>query len=648
MKKIFVVLMLLLGASFSSIADNPSLGYEKFGHLPMVTKARVSPDGKLVVAVLNNEEGPSVVVSPFGTKDLNTIVRLKKSQDLIEKIYWLNNERLMIEASYSAVSSGTRYRQSRFFAVNFDGSELKEIKRKYAKGTPYWEQNLELRLLSILPDNKDHILIQMHDRNDNATSVFKVNVYTNGFDKQFANKYDVYHWSTNKVGDVLFGYGRDRYDHSNETTVYWARESVEHEWKLIKKRKAFDTYTFSPMLVENGKVFVMSTYQTGRESLWLFDLKTGEFDSLVYGHEEYDIDRVIFNSKRTEIIGVRYYEHYLKNHFLDEDKNNIFKMVQNSFKGYETSIASWSEDNKQILVWAQKDNSPSKYFWLDVDKRAGSFWFSQYPYLEGKKLGNKSPISFKARDGMQLHGYLAMPANVGKKKPKLVVYPHGGPLDVRDNQSFDPYVQYMTNLGYAVLQVNFRGSGGYGVRYLTNGYREWGKKMQTDVYDAVGWLTEQGNVDTKNTCMVGGSYGGYVALTAAFQKANAYQCIVSIAGIPDLYTLAYDDMRHKGGLRAHVRETIGDPNVDEIAKELKQYSATNNLHKIKAPILLIHGARDSRVDVSQSRDFYEKSKKAGLDIEYVELKYGSHFLDENDDRLTTFEALGDFLQEHLD
>ncbi len=646
MKKILLILILSL-VTCLGYAKTPSLNYEQYGHLPMMTKARVSPDGSLVAAVFNNEDGPSIVVSNFGSNDLETIVKLKKSQDRIDTIYWANNDRLIISASYATSGFGDRYRISRLFSVNKDGTDLIEIKRNLKKDAPDWLKRMSPRLISSLPNDSNNILVQLYNREDKAPSVFKVNIYKNDFVKVFANKYNVHSWGVNKEGEVVFGYGLDEDDKTNETQTFWFKSEESNDWQLLHKKKYYEKETFVPLLVEDDKVYVLSDHKTGLNALWLYDIKSGTFDKLIYSHDKYDLNGAIFNFERSKIIGVRYADNYLQTHFFDESDNNIHKIVTNSFKTYKTSIASWSIDRKKILVMAQEHNTPSKYFWLDLHKKAGGFWFSQYPYLEGKALGNKSAFEFEATDGMKLNGYITMPSAPSDTKPKLIVHPHGGPFGPRDYQYFDPYVQYLTNLGYAVLQVNFRGSGGFGTRYQHKGYQQWGKRMQQDVYDSIDWIAKQNVVDTDNACIVGGSYGGYVALTASFQRPEQFKCIVSIAGISNLYELAKEDSRWKGGLRAHVRETIGDINDDEVVKDLKNNSAEYHLDKIKSPILLIHGVNDTRVNASQSREFFTKAKNAGINVEYEEFKYGTHFLDENDNRLAAFKALGEFLKTHL-
>jgi dipeptidyl aminopeptidase/acylaminoacyl peptidase len=643
-----IITFLLFSTAFLSQAEKQTLGYKSFAHLPMVQHARVSPDGKHIVSVLNSAEGPSVVVSKFSETEISTIAKLTKNKDRIDSIYWLNNERVIISASRSQKNGKDRYRVSSYFAVNIDGSDVMTIQARKNQAATSWERRWTsfLSLKSILPDDDKHILVQVYDFRDKAQAVFKVNVYTNEFTKLFSNKYDVDRWFVNSDDFVQFGIGSKK--HEPGVSLIWFRNSEADEWKIISERKTFDGATFTPVLVRNGKLWIKSDRINRRSSLWEYDPVTAEYTKEIYGHDKYDIDSVVYAEDRKTPIGVRYTAHYEEIHYFNSQEQNLSKTVAASFKNYHVTIASMSKDSKQLLVYAENDNSPSKYFWLDLAKRAGGFWFSQYPYLEGKTLVKKEPFTFKASDGMELHGYLTMPTKLASgKKPPLIVHPHGGPIGPRDDQGFDYLTQFLAAQGYAVLQTNFRGSGGYGSNYLTAGYKQWGKKMQQDVYDSIDWLEKQNIVDHDNACFVGWSYGGYAALTAAYQKPDDFNCIVSIAGISDLSGMAYRDTRSSGSLKNIILMQIGDPDDAANNKELQKLSAINQLSKIKAPILLVHGKNDTRVNHGQSMDFYKAAKKENLNVEYVEFEYGTHDLDEEQNRVDAFKEIERFLQEHL-
>ncbi len=647
--KLFSMLIIALTILVSPTSFAKSkLNYEQFAHLPLIRGAVVSPDGSKVAAIYESEAGPSVVVAPFGTANLETVAQLDKDRDRIDNVIWAGSNRLLVNSSWSEKYGKRRWRENRYFSIDLKTNEAQILKAPRLRKVSEWEERLgeRLRLISTLPKEDDYILVQAYDYKDKGQAVFRVNVATNEFDKQFINRYNVNSWYVDTNGEVIFGTGIK--ENEPEVIQYWYRKPGTEKWKMIKEFKNMADDTFSPILVQDDTLWVKSNRELGRDAIWQFDPSTGEFGDIIYSHPKYDVGGVLLNGTRTRAIGVSYTEHFIERHYFDKNDAALDQLVANSFPGYKTFIASRDINNKKLLILAYKNDSPTKYFWLDLSKRAGGFWFSQYPYLEGNQLGKTEPFTYKARDGMELYGYLTMPPNLkAGEKPPLVIHPHGGPFGPRDDQNFAYMVQFLANMGYAVLQPNFRGSGGYGSEYQTAGYKEWGLKMQNDVYDSVEWLRGQGTVDVDNACVVGWSYGGYVALTAAFQKPKAYECIISIAGISDVEMLADEGNRRRSALTEFYKEAIGNVDIEEEKQQLKNASAINFVSRIKAPVLLIHGKNDTQVHYGQSEDFYEAADKAGVDIDYIEFETGTHYLDENSNRLKAFKAIEKFLKKHL-
>ena len=635
MRKLCLLLCLLTAPALAE-----KLPYEHFGHLPIVEQPSVSPNGELVALVVNSDRGPTVNIAPFSSRELTPIIQLKSGEDRIDWIEWANDDRLLVSASQSSLISGDRIRISRLFSIGADGQGLREIKRKTVTPPKWFEVFYDTtRIVSWLRDDPEHVLIELYDTLDEAIAVFKVNIYTNKFEKLFVNTYDVNSWYANGEGEVVLGTSRDE----NIRTT-WYREDSDADWRELDSREIFESETFSPILIKGDRAYVFSDHEIGRQGIWLYDIVSGEFEELIYAADGHDVETAILSVDRDELVGATYYDHYRVKTYFDEAYEATSKIVDKSFSDYQTFIASRSKDRKRMIVQVLRDNSPPKYFWLDLGEGAGGFWFSQYPYLEEQQLADVQPFEYEARDGMPLNGYLTLPVDA-KKKPPLIVFPHGGP-SARDYQYFDEFVQFFANRGYAVLQMNFRGSDGFSNNYKVAGYREWGKAMQTDIYDAVEWLEGQGTVDTQKACIVGASYGGYAALVAAFQQPERFKCVVSISGISDLTEHAVDTARG-GWYEPFVIKTIGDPGDADDRKMLDDASASNNIAMIKRPILLIHGTHDTQVRVQQARDFYKKAKRAGVKVKYIELEHGTHYFDENQNRLEVFKALDGFLGKHL-
>lgn len=614
---------------------------EHFGHLPMVDMPSVSPTGRYVAAILHGEEGPTIVVSDFGSRELDAIVKLKYGEDRIEWIEWANDDRLLISVSEPARGTGFRYRINRLYQVGRDGSGMRQVRRKDVRDLAPRDAYISTdTVLSMLPGDPDHILMQLWDGRDNAFAVFRVNLEKNSFDKLFPNTYDVDQWYVNGSGEVVLGMERFR----NRLTT-WYRPDDSSDWEVLDEREAFEDATFDVVSIEDDEAIVITDRETRYQAAWRYDLESGEFVELIYAPEGHDISGTILSNDRERIIGFSYVDHYRQDYYLDPAAAATYETVRNSFPDYSTYIASASEDMQRLIVVAQRDDIPPKYVWMDLAKPAAGAWFAQYPYLEGKALPRKTPFQFEAADGTRIEGYLTMPLKADGEKPSLVVFPHGGPWS-RDTQGFDPWVQFMANRGHAVLQVNFRGSEGYGTDFQVAGYRQYGQLMQDDLYAAIDWLEAQDLADTERACIVGFSYGGYAALTAAFQRPDMFDCIGSFAGIADLHEMVAVGSLDTSTKRVFAR-TIGDIDDSEDEEMLEAVSPVNHVNRMQAPILLIHGTQDTRVDVDQSRDFVSRAREAGIDVEYIEIEDGTHFLDEHHNRLTVFRALDRFLDEHL-
>ena len=685
-----VVVLLSLFVAFNTTAQE--LPYTAFGTLPVIEQPRVSPDGAHVAAILNGPDGPTVVVSDFGSTDLNAIVRLENDESRLDWIRWANDERILISVSESSGLGAKRYRVPRLYQVGLDGKDMKQVRRKVT-GKEYqrqveWMKNMPTnKIISILPDEPDHILMQLWDEWDEAYAVYKVEFAKNKFKKQFPNSYNVSEWTADSKGNVIYGWEHDVY---SKEYVYWYRPLGEKKWRKLDSRKFAETTSFWPAGIEGDEAIVFSDREFGRVAVWRYDIATGEYRDLLFAVDGHDIAGTITSNDQSKILGVYYYDHFRVDHYFDSDAEQKAKLVASSFPEHAVSIVSRSLDQNRMMVSLYKDNEPQKYVWVDLAQKAASSWFSQYPDLQGVAMPNVQPIEFEARDGRKITGYLTMPLQWDGEKPSLIVHPHGGPSS-RDLQYFDSLVQFFANRGHAVLQVNFRGSSGFGTEFNQAGWRQWGQAMQEDVYDAVAWVENQGLIDKDRKCVVGaGGYGGYVALVAAYQKPHDYRCIVSIAGISDLNaqmkTLSvyrdpkqfigtvvgtpydsddkqvlhedaatgssdfYVQARRHSIYRARkqvIGTEVGNPSNSDDIEMMENNSAVGHIVETRAPHLVVHGSQDSQVRIQQARHFYDMATREKIDIEYLELEDGTHYLDEYNNRLAVFKALDEFLDANL-
>jgi dipeptidyl aminopeptidase/acylaminoacyl peptidase len=329
--------------------------------------------------------------------------------------------------------------------------------------------------------------------------------------------------------------------------------------------------------------------------------------------------------------------------FFDPADQKAWNAVRAAFKGDRVQLESWSQDRTKIVVLVDSETQGPAYALVDLTTKRAIWLGGRYQKLTEKDISPVRPLRFKAKDGMELTGYLTIPHGAQAKNLPLVVFPHGGPAS-RDTPGFDWWAQAMANRGYAVLQVNFRGSEGFGWSHLNAGFGEWGGKMQTDLSDGVRHLAAEGVIDPKRVCIVGASYGGYAALAGAAIDTGVYRCAASYGGVSDLKKMvAWSKARSEAAFRYWIRFMGADSGKDQI---LTDRSPAARGDKVAIPVLLIHGRDDSVVPLEQSRVMAEALEKAGKPVEFVVLKGEDHWLSRGDTRTQTLAAMVAFLEKH--
>jgi dipeptidyl aminopeptidase/acylaminoacyl peptidase len=303
----------------------------------------------------------------------------------------------------------------------------------------------------------------------------------------------------------------------------------------------------------------------------------------------------------------------------DAPEAAMLASLQEAFPGEAVRITSTTWDGSKAVVYVYSDTDPGQYYLYDIKAQKVEFMFAERPDIKPEDMAEMKPVTFKARDGLVVHGYLTLPKGAQKNLP-LIIHPHGGPFGIRDEWGFDPEVQFFAYHGYAVLQVEYRGSGGYGRAFQQAGYRQWGGKMQDDLTDATHWAIDQGIADPKRICISGASYGGYASLEGVVKEPDLYRCAVGYAGVYDLVM-----MRHEAGyvvgqlLAPFMHTTLGD---DEDV--LRQYSPYLHVDKIKAALFLAHGGADHTVDIDHADELRDALDKIHKPYEWVYYRNEGH------------------------
>ncbi|MGH8281290.1 MAG: alpha/beta hydrolase family protein, partial [Gammaproteobacteria bacterium] len=358
--------------------------------------------------------------------------------------------------------------------------------------------------------------------------------------------------------------------------------------------------------------------RTPTTTLGLFELDPDTLKTtLLYGDPQYDVDGVIWSldwQKTRHVVAVTSMPGLPALHIFDSDslKAQALASLYAAFPDQVVNITSNTRDGSQMVIFVHSDSNPGRYYQFDAKKSQVSLLFNALSAIDPQKMANMRPVTFKARDGVTLHGYLTLPPGGDGKHLPLILNPHGGPHGIRDEWGWDPEAQFFAAHGYAWLQVNYRGSGGYGMKFQDLGYRHWGTTMQSDLADAVQWAIKQGIADPKRICIYGASYGGYAALENSILYPDLYKCTVGYVGLYDL-TLAG---RASFGLYAYGQRYV-DVVLGADTAALKAESPVYQADKIKDPLFIIYGGADKTVVPQNAREMMSALDKAGKHYEVM-------------------------------
>ena len=378
-------------------------------------------------------------------------------------------------------------------------------------------------------------------------------------------------------------------------------------------------------------------------ALYRVILATGEVQT-VAAVPGADVRAIVTDLRGEDVIGYATNTDRWRTSYLpptDSPSARFYKALDRAFAGRTTHVTSTTEDGRLALVRVSSDTNPGDYYLIDTQAMKAELIRSSRSWIDPQTMRPREPISLKARDGLELHGYLTRPAGTGPHP--LVVLPHGGPHGVRDRWLFDWESQLLASRGYAVLQVNFRGSDGYGLAFEQAGYREWGGKMQDDLTDATHWAIEQKVTTADRICIFGGSYGGYAALMGAAREPGLYRCAIGYAGVYDLELMhSSGDIPDSRSGRAYLELVLGDD-----VTQLRSRSPVHLAAAIQAPVLLIHGTADWRVDLEHAKRMKKALEQHGKPFEYLALAGEGHGAYDEDTRKQVYERVLAFLDRHL-
>ncbi len=653
---IVVATVSAVGAMPTPAAPSPStlIPISAFVSGSKYSHPRLSPNGKyLAVSVKQEIEGRDQktlnVYDLDGFKLLSTL-RFPVFQ-LPLNFEWVSNTRLVVP---KGIERGDLERPSytgEIFATDFDGKNQDYLygKDKFAfqrRGATSGGDDEGWGYIHSIPDAPNgHFFLreykwERYRTSSNRSFLYDVDAST-GVRKLVADvgERDLTYLLQHD-GKPRFAFGVN----DNLEQIAFKRAIDREQWEPLPAAslgKHFWPLVFTP---DNQAFYLRFSADGGPQVLMRESIVTGE-RSVVSANKAGDIDLIQYSESNGQPFAVASRVGAPNITYIDETSPDaiLHKDLSKQFPGQYVQFASSSTDGSKLLFVVSSDREPGEYYLLDRKTKKAEFLVALRPSIDASRMAVQKPIRFKARDGLQLNGYLTLPNNRSGAKVPLILLPHGGPQDVADDWFFDADAQFLASRGYAVLQVNYRGSGGRGTNFVRSGDGQWATGMQQDLVDGVKWTIAEGIADPARICVYGGSFGAYAAMMTSIQEPDLFKCAVGYAGLYDLpLLLTGDNAKESKRVFNFLANVVGTD-----IESLKRNSPTTLADKIKVPVLLVHGDQDTTTPPAQAEAMRSALTKAGKSFEWMMVPKEGHGFYAEKNRLAFYEKLEAFFAKHL-
>ncbi len=582
---------------------------------------QVSPDGNSISFMQPYQNRMNVFVRPRAGGEAVRVT--SETERDVAGYFWKGSNRIVYLKDFKGDEN------FHLVAVDADGKNLVDL-------TPF--EKVRAGIVDDLYDNDAEMIVSLNTRNPEVFDVYRVDLNTKELTLIAENPGNVTGWVTDHTGCIRLALVTDGVNSSilhrpDENTAF--KTVITTNFKEQIQPLFFD--------FDNKLLFASSNINRDKAAIVRVDPATAKEESVIFQHPEVDVSGLAWSRKRKVYTEVQFVTWKRERKFFDAEMEGIQNDLERQLPGYEVDLQSGNKDENIFVVAAWSDRTMGTRYLYDVASKKLTKLAEIAPWLPEGDLAEMKPITYKARDGLTIHGYLTLPRGGGKNLP-LIVNPHGGPW-ARDSWGYDAEVQFLANRGYAVLQVNFRGSTGYGRAFWEASFKQWGKKMQDDVTDGVKYAIAQGIADPKRICIYGGSYGGYCTLAGLAFTPELYACGVDYVGVSNLFTFLKTVPPYWKPMLDMFYEMVGNPETDKAL--LAEASPVLHADNIRVPLLIAQGAQDPRVNVDESDQMVTALKKHGIPVEYLVKENEGHGFHNEENRFEFYEAMEKFLKKYL-
>lgn len=600
-------------------ARPPVLPVERFAERDIFSYPKLSPDGMHVAAHVshNGKTGVSVI----DATSRNPVALAILGEELEYNWHrWAGPDVVLISVSRMLPVLGEEERVSRLLAMRLSTQEKWFVGPK-AMGVEGDD------LLHVAEDGSSVLLSFQRTIYDwpSVTRVSLLDPKDRGRQVQ-AEVDGIWEWYADDQGIVRMGTGWI----GRKLRVTYRKTATDRFREIARIGEDDEDKFWDVARIVGGsdEAYILREDETGRRAMVRFDLENRRSLETVYRNENWDLTDVWLD-EAGKPLAVDYTDDRDRRVWFDPTMAKLQKQLETALKVDEVWVGSRSKDNSRMLVYAGGESNPGQLFLYDAKQRKLDAFATFKPTLNIAHLARPKPIAYTARDGVLIAGYLTLPLGREAKGLPLIIMPHGGPYGVRDKLGYDDDVQFLANRGYAVLQPNYRGSGGYGGDFEKKGDGQIGRAMQDDIDDAMDWAVKEGIAAKDRVCVVGASYGGYAAMWSVIRNPERYRCAASFAGVSDWKKILKYDAKYFSRKRARKwsARVSGEKEFD-----LDTVAPARTIDRLKRPLLVAHGKRDTNVPFSQYKLLMAGAQRAGVTFEQLVFDEAGHGLDEPEDK----------------
>lgn len=612
---------------FACTKQVPQIPLEDFFRNPEKSGYQISPDGEHFSYTAPWEGRNNIFIQKPGDKEA---VRLTSETERdLSGYFWANDNRIL----YLKDTGGDENFQ--LYGVNIDGTNPIAY-----TATP----GVRTQIIDPLEDIDSLMIIGTNQRNPQVFDPYRLNINTGEMTLLYENPGNIQGWMTDHDGQLRVAYAI--VDGVNTQILYRATE--QEPFKPVLTTSFKESVSFANFTPDNKLVYAETNIGRDKTALVLMDPATCTEIEELYKNEKYDLGSVWYSDVQKKLLAVSYTGHQGRvRHFFDKEAEAMIGKLEAQLPAYEVGIASSNKAEDKFIIYAGSDRSYGSYYLYDVKTNKLTKISDLAPWLKEDQMAEMLPITYKTRDGEEIEGYLTLPVGQKMETAKnlpLVVNPHGGPW-ARDTWGFNPEIQFLANRGYAVLQMNFRGSTDYGRRFSELSYGKWGQTMQDDITDGVNYLIEKGIADPAKIAIYGGSYGGYATLMGIVKDPDFYACAVDYVGVSNLFTFMQTIPPYWKPMLDMMYEMVGNPETQ--ADMLRENSPALNADKIKTPLFVVQGANDPRVNINESDQMVKALRDRGVEVDYMVKDNEGHGFHNEENRFDFYRAMEKFLGKYL-